>query len=286
MVEHLLEMAKALILIKDGEILVLGDPLIKSCPLRKELYGCEQESKETVKRVLRKHMDEYGMYGPNRVLESHEKPVSFGASEIVMDAMLEGIVDAAVVVCEGAGTVVVNNPNVLQAIGAHMTGLISTGPIPEIISELRNKGCFVLDERCIIDQVQGFRKAVELGFKKIVVTVTGERAGDARVLREMGERLGVRPIIFAVHNTGIGENEARMLAQYADLVWGCASRHVREIVGKSSKVQIGVAIPVFAVSDVGKKLVLNRAYHFEGSLIIHRASLPFNHENRRPEPLL
>ncbi|MCQ5375020.1 MAG: DUF2099 family protein, partial [Methanomassiliicoccales archaeon] len=109
---------------------------------------------------------------------------------------------------------------------------------------------------------------------------------DARSLRETGEQLGVRPIVFAVHNTGIGENEARTLAQYADIVWGCASRYVREIVGKSSKVQIGVSIPVFAVSELGKKLVLNRAYHFEGTLVIHRASLPFEYENRQPKPLL
>jgi len=284
--EHLLEMAKALILIKNGQIIVLREPLIKSCPLRKELYGCEEESKETVERVLRKHMDEYGMYGPERILESHEKPVSFGASEIIMDAMLEGLVDAAVVVCEGAGTIVVNKPEVLQAIGAHMTGLIATDPIPEIINKLRDKGCFIIDERCTIDQVRGFRKAVELGFKKIVVTITGGRADDARSLRETGEQLGVRPIVFAVHNTGIGENEARTLAQYADIVWGCASRYVREIVGKSSKVQIGVSIPVFAVSELGKKLVLNRAYHFEGTLVIHRASLPFEYENRQPKPLL
>ena len=69
------------------------------------------------------------MYGPNRVLELDEKPVSFGASEILMDAMAEGLVDAAVVVCEGAGTVVVARPEVLQAVGAHMTGLIKTEPI-------------------------------------------------------------------------------------------------------------------------------------------------------------
>ncbi|MDH7507941.1 MAG: DUF2099 family protein, partial [Methanomassiliicoccales archaeon] len=253
---------------------------------RKELYGCEEESKETVERVLRKHMDEYGMYGSDRILESHEKPVSFGASEIIMDAMLEGLVDAAVVVCEGAGTVVVHEPNILQAIGAHMTGLISTDPIPEVISKLKEKGCLVVDEACTIDQVQGFRRAVELGFRKIVVTITGQRADDAKLLKEMGDRLGVRPIVFAVHNTGIGEREARTLAEYADVVWGCASRSVREVVGKVSKIQIGVAIPVFAVSEIGKRLVLNRAYHFEGSLVIHRALLPFGYEDRRPEPLL
>jgi putative methanogenesis marker protein 8 len=130
MSEHL-EMAKAL-RVRDGKIEVLTDPPVKCCPLRRGLYGLEGESRETVEKVLKGHMDELGMYGPNRVLELDEKPVSFGASEILMDAMAEGLVDAAVVVCEGAGTVVVARPEVLQAVGAHMTGLIKTEPIKEI----------------------------------------------------------------------------------------------------------------------------------------------------------
>jgi hypothetical protein len=38
--------------------------------------------------------------------------------------MNEGLVDSAVVVCEGVGTVVATGQDVLQAVGAHMTGLI------------------------------------------------------------------------------------------------------------------------------------------------------------------
>jgi hypothetical protein len=85
-----------------------------------------------VERVLKGHIEELGMYDPHRALNLELKPVSFGASEIVMDAMTKGLVDAAVVVCEGAGTVVVSKPDVLQAMGAHLTGLISTEPINEI----------------------------------------------------------------------------------------------------------------------------------------------------------
>ena len=117
MSEHLLEMAKARVKVKDGKIEVLTDPVISCCPLRRDLYGIEKESRETVERVLQGHMQELGMYGPQRVLELQEKPVSFGASEILMDAMAEGLVDAAVVVCEGAGTVVAARPDVLQAVG-------------------------------------------------------------------------------------------------------------------------------------------------------------------------
>ena len=286
MSEHTLEIAKALVKVKDGKIKVLTKPLIGRCPLRNGLYNCGEESQETVKRVLETHIRELGMYGPNRVLEINQKPVSFGASEIIMDAMTEGLVDAAVVVCEGAGTVVVTRPKVLQAVGAHMTGLISTEPIKEIQEGLKHKGCLLIDEKCKIDQVEGYEKAIEAFFKKIVVTVTGHRAFEAKRLWEMGQAFGVEPIIFSVHNTGISNEDAEILAEYCDVVWACASKSVREIVGKRSKIQIGISIPVFGITPMGKRLILNRALCFDESLIIHRKSLPFAPIEKQPEPLM
>ncbi len=73
------------------------------------MYQCHEENSETVKNVLKQHIAELGMYTPDRVLELNQKPVSFGASEIIMDGMTEGLVDAAVVVCEGAGTVIISS---------------------------------------------------------------------------------------------------------------------------------------------------------------------------------
>jgi putative methanogenesis marker protein 8 len=286
MSEHIIEMAKALVKVKDGKIEVLTKPMIRHCPLRNDLYGCEEESQKTVEKVLRKHIEEFGMYSPNRVLEIDQKPVSFGASEIVMDAMTEGLVDAAVVVCEGAGTVVIIRAEVLQAVGAHMTGLISTQPIREIQDGLKQKGCLLLDELCTIDQVEGYIKAMEAGFKKIVVTVTGHMASEAKRLQEMGEISGVKPIILSVHNTGISDEEAKTLSEYCDVVWACASKPVREIVGRRSKIQIGISIPVFGITQMGKRLILNRVLHFEDGLIIHRASLPHAPIEKQPAPLM
>jgi hypothetical protein len=73
MSEHLLEMAKARVRIKDGKIEVLSDPGVSFCPLRRDLYGIEEESRESVERVLRSHMDEMGMYGPTRAQELEEQ---------------------------------------------------------------------------------------------------------------------------------------------------------------------------------------------------------------------
>lgn len=286
MAEHLLEMAKALVLIRDGEIKVLSDPMIRSCPLRKDLYGFEEETRETVEKVLRKHMSELGMYGPGRVLETEEQPVSFGASEIMMDGMREGLIDAAVIVCEGAGTLVATRPKVLQAVGAHMTGIIRTDPIKEIQEGLEERGCFLLGKEGEIDQVGGYARALKLGFERIAVTITGLRAFEAQQLWEMGKVSGRAPIILAVHNTGIDGSRATLLSKYADIVWGCASKAVREVVAPVSKMQMGVSIPVYALSNIGKRLLLNRAMHFDGSLVVHRASLPQLREDRQPDPLL
>lgn len=284
MSEHFLEMAKALVRVKDGKVEVLTDPQVKCCPLRRDLYGLSEENRETVELVLKEHMDELGMYGPGRVLELEVKPVSFGASEILMDAIEEGLVDAAVVVCEGAGTVVVSRPVVLQAVGAHMTGLIKTEPIKEIQAGLEQRDCILLDNFGSIDQVEGFKRAVNAGFQKIAVTLAS--ASDARALRAIGEALGKRPILLGVHTTGISEADALTMAENCDLVWSCASKAVREIVGPKAKMQIGISIPVFALSQEGKRLILNRALHFPDSLVLHRASLPYAPLEKQPDPLI
>lgn len=286
MTEHLLEMAKAQVKIANGKIEVMTDPQIKCCPLRRDLYGITEESRETVENVLKSHVDDLGMYSPKRVLELKDRPVSFGASEILADAITEGLLDAAIVVCEGAGTVIVAKPEVLQAIGAHMTGLLRTEPIKEVQEGLEGKGCILLDGLCTIDQVRGFEMAAEAGFDKIAVTIAGKNAFVAKSLRKIGEIVGKEPVILAVHTTGISEAEAEELADSCDIVWSCASKAVREIVGTKARLQIGISIPVFAMTKEGKRLVLNRALNFDDGLVINRASLPLVPEGKQPQPLL
>ena len=287
MAEHMLEMAGALVRVRAGEVEVLTDPKVKWCPLRSGLYGHGVESRKTVESVLKRHMVELGMYGPHRFLELSDRPVSFGASEMIADAMRSGLVDAAVVVCEGAGTVVAARPEVVAALGAHMTGLIRTEPIEEIQAGLRERGCILLDDRCSIDQVEGYRRALAAGFERIVVTITGRRAFEAEEIRKLSSasacgQAGEEPVIFAVHNLDVAEDQAEVLAETCDVVWGCASREVREVVGKRAKLQIGISIPVYALTDSGKRLVLNRALAFDESLVMHRATLPYGPEEKLP----
>mgnify|MGYP003774911891 CR=1 FL=1 len=279
-------MAGARVRVRDGKVEVLSEPAIRSCPLRRDLYGINIESKETVKRVLEEHMLLLGMYGPNRTLQLEEKPVSFGASEILSDALSEGLIDAAVLVCEGAGTVVVAKPAVLQAIGAHMTGLVRTEPIEEIQDGLEERGCILLDRQGTVDQVLGFERAIEAGYRKIAVTIAGFRAADIQALRKREREMEAHAIILAVHTTGVKKSEAELIMEGSDLILSCASRAVRELAGERALMQIGVAIPVFALTLTGKRLILNRAMHFSGQLLMHRAGLPVAPEEKQPEPLV
>jgi len=286
MAKHEVEMAKSRVRIEDGKVRVLSEPKVKRCPLRAHLYNCEQEDKGTVRRVLEGHIHELGMYTSERVLEMEEDPVSFGASEMVSDALRDGLLDAAVVVCEGAGTVIVADHKVVQAIGAHMTGIVRTEPIPETRERLEALGCAIMDEGCAIDQVRGFELAVDKGFRAVAVTISGDHPNDARKLRLAGEGLGVSPLILAVHTTGVSRRGAQMLAKHCDVVWGCASKQVREVVGPLARLQIGTGIPVFALTDGGKRLVLHRALGMDEPLLIQRAELPSLVEARQPRPLL
>ena len=108
----------------------------------------------------------------------------------------------------------------------------------------------------------------------------------AKALRELGAALGKRPYLLAVHTTGISGAEAQLLADSCDVVWSCASQAVRDVVGRRSRLQIGISIPVFALTDEGKRLILNRAQHFQGSLVLHRADLPLAPEEKQPRPLI
>lgn len=286
MAKHIVEMAKSRVLIEDGRVSVLSDPRVRWCPLRSRLYGCEAEDRGTVKRVLEGHVHGLGMYTAGRRLRMEEDPVSFGASEMISDALRSGLLDAAVVVCEGVGTVVLSDPRAVQAVGAHMTGIVATEPIPDTRHGLERLGGLVLDEECTIDQAAGFELSLRKGFERVAVTIAGDRPAEARKMRAIGEGRRCRPLILAVHTSGISRRGAQILGKHCDIVWGCASKEVREVVGPKARLQIGTAIPVFALTDEGKRLVLNRAMNIADQLLIQRAHLPRLEAERQPSPLL
>ena len=83
------------------------------------------------------------MCTPDRVVEMDDL-VTVGISEILKTNMEKGNIDCVVGVCDGAGTVLMTNPRVVQGVGGRVSGLISTTPIPEVIKNLEEKDSIVL----------------------------------------------------------------------------------------------------------------------------------------------
>jgi putative methanogenesis marker protein 8 len=192
------------------------------------------------------------------------------------------LLDCAVVVCEGAGTVITSNPSLVQGIGAYLTGIIKTYPIAEIIQHIKTNHGSVLDPtKAKIDQAKGFKKAAEMGFKRIAVTVAGFQTQHITMIRHLEKRLGADATIFSVCNTCATEKDVRYIAK-ADIVTASASKTIREQLGPKALMQVGVTIPVFAVTERGKRTMLAYLSNFDDKIVVFRVCLPYLVEQRGP----
>ena len=153
--------------------------------------------------------------------------LSFGISEILSTLLDENIIDCVVMVCEGCGTVLVTESELAQGVGGRVSGLVETSPIPELIEQFLPN--HVLDEEnASIDQVEGFRLAIENGYKNIAVTLCYPE--DGVILRELEKEYDdVNVYLFGVHSTGLSEEEAELVFDLYDVVTGCASKPIREV---------------------------------------------------------
>jgi len=260
---------------------VLSEPRINHCPLHESLYGVKVIDKEAVKKTVETKMQTQGFCCQHRIFDD-TIVVSFGASEVIKTCMETKLLDCAVVVCEGAGTVVTSNPSLVQGIGAYLTGIIKTSPITEIIQHIKTNDGSVLDLiTAKIDQAEGVKKAAEMGFKKVAVTVAGFQAEQIITVRLLEKKLGIEATIFSVCNTCITEKDVGHLAN-ADIVTVSASKTIREQIGPRALMQVGVTIPVFILTERGKKTMLAYLSKFNDKIVAFRAHLPYLVEQRGP----
>jgi len=281
---HVVEIAgKTRVVIKNGKVEEVGEPLIKSCPLWKEFFGLDEFTREFVgNRVQKVMIDKRGLFTERRTFELLPE-VDFGVSEMMMDARKDGLLDVAIEVSDGAGTVIVTDPELIEGIAGQMPAVIEASPIPDVIGRLEAGGAVVLDPATAkIDQVKGVERAIDLGYKKIGVSVID--AGDAKRMRELEKESGSEITIFTVHTTGLTKDEVEVMAEHVDVITACASDSIREIVGKRALIQIGVKIPLFAMTNRGKRIILNRAMHIKKKLLIQGQDLPFR-SDAEPYPL-
>jgi len=275
-------MGKTRVVVKDGEVVEVGEVELEWCPLIEKLSGVQKITSEEVKRSVESKIRDYGMFTAKRKLLGQDTFVAFGASEILMSGLRSGFIDATVTVGDGAGTVISSNPELVQGIGGRMSGLVETEPIEDVISGIQKLGGTILDTKTAsIDPIGGVKKAAELGFKKIAVTVADSKT--AKKLREIEVELGLDLIVIAVHTTGVSREEARGLLDNSDLVTGCASKYIRELA--KPIVQVAAAIPLFAITKKGKELVIEREKDIESPILITVTELPIVPKHKQPREL-
>jgi putative methanogenesis marker protein 8 len=281
--EHEIYCCGARVRISEKGIKVLTEPLVEYCPLHEALYGTKRIDAEAVRKSVEMKIAGFGFCCANRLFDA-EPIVAYGASEMMRVWLEKGLIDCAVVVCEGAGTVLTSRGSLVQAIGGRLTGIIKTSPIPEIITRIKNEGGVVLDEKkATIDQVAGVKRALSLGFRRVAVSVAGFQSKAISEIRslEAGEKADV--LVFSVCNTCVGERDVKHIAK-ADVVCASASKILRNRIGEKAMAQLGVAIPVFVLTEKGKKLILAYLETFKDKLVIFRTgNLPYEVENRSPK---
>ncbi|MCW3133664.1 MAG: DUF2099 family protein [Methanophagales archaeon] len=276
---HVFEtMGKAKVVVEDGKVVEVGEPVLSYCPLWAKIRGIKELNIRVIKENIEFRIHDFGMCTADRAVEL-EVFVGFGASETFMTALRRGLLDATVTVCEGAGTVITSDSTLVQGIGARLSGVIETTPIEGIIEKISDKSGKTLDPPRI-DQVAGLRLALELGYERVGITVS--TLTDAEQCRAISEHT----VIFGVHLTGISRSEAEKLCEIADLITACASPHIRELAKEKALLQAGTAIPIFALTPVGKELLLERAKEVEDTLLLNTMRLPVLPEERQPGPLV
>lgn len=280
--EHVIEaLGRSRIVVVSGIVEEVGPAMIKECPLAKRFAQPVIEmTPESVRLNIENRIRAFGMCTKERSIASNEDFVIFGASELISEALSGGMLDSAVLACDGAGTVVVTKPQTAQGIGGKMSGLMKTSPIPEVIERIESAGAKVLDPLdATINQVKGTALAYRLGFTKVAVTVAQpEPAEEIR-------KVYPEALIFGVHLTGISKEDAERLVAVADIVSGCASKWIREVAGKAALMQAGSAIPVFALTKRGKALLALKILATSQKLLVKTEKLPYL-DGKCPQPLI
>ncbi|MGP3666795.1 MAG: methanogenesis marker 8 protein [Candidatus Bathyarchaeota archaeon] len=280
--EHVMEaLGKTRIVVRDGKVIEVGEPLINFCPLAVRFEEpVKTFSKEEIKRNIEFRIKKFGMLTKNRIVVSDEEFVPFGASELISFGLKKHMIGGAVIAADCAGTVVTKNPSLVQGLGGRLSGLVKTSPIPEVIKKIEQEEGIVLDkETARIDQPAGVELAYKLGMSNVAVTVVS--AKDAEAVRSKYEDSW----IFAVHLTGISKEETKRLLETCDMITACASKWVREIAGKKALLQAGATIPMFTITQKAKNLVLERLKNLNRQVFVKLEKLPFTSETS-PSPLV
>ncbi|MEE0939416.1 methanogenesis marker 8 protein [Methanobrevibacter sp.] len=251
---HVIEtLGKVKVVIEDGEITSVGSSEMKYCPMFHAMHGVEELNEEFIRKNINFRIEDFGMCTPNRVIEMDDA-VTVGISEILKTNIEKGNIDCVVGACDGAGTLLMTNPRVVQGVGGRVSGLISTTPIDEVIENLEEKDCVILNPQTAeLNQLEGLKLALDKGYKNIAITILPSPMVEE--IRNYPVDDDVNVYIFVAHTTGVEPQEVKMLFDNADIVTACASKAISEYADKYEPYYYGVKVPIFCASEDGRKLL-------------------------------
>ncbi|MFT0899039.1 methanogenesis marker 8 protein [Candidatus Methanoprimaticola sp. MG2] len=253
MSKHVMEcLGLSRVTIVDGKVVEVTEPRVKHCPLFAEKRGIEELNCESIRKNIEYRIEHFGMCNEDRETEMANF-LSFGISEILSFALMNGKIDAAVIAADGCGTAVFTDPKLVQGMGGRISGICETEPIPKVVEAIGPEN--MLDpETARIDMVAGVDKAFSMGFGKVAVTTPFVR--DAVSMRQ---KYGDRLILVGVHTTGMSEEDARLAFDTFDVITSCASKYLRvEASNRPDTLIAGRKVPVYGTSAAGKELVQDK----------------------------
>ena len=277
---HVIEaLGKTEVVIENGEVTSVGEPLVDYCPIFDKIDDAKHLTPEFIKWNIEKRIREFGMCTPERVVKMPDV-LSFGISEILKTNTELGLIDCVVGVCEGTGTLLMTDPEIIQGVGGRVSALVSTTPIPEVIEKVGAEN--VLNpETAELDPIKGLQMAIDKGFKNIAVTIL-----PSEIIKEIAEYTvpeDVNVHIFVAHTTNASDEEVKIAFKNADVITACSSKKVREYAEKEKVYYSGSKVPIFAISEKGKEFLDNRLEKIGKPLTIN--DYPLDLENH-PNPLV
>ena len=257
---HVIEtLGKVRVVIENGEITEVGESEVNYCPMFHAMHGVEELNEDFIRKNINFRIKDFGMCTPERIVEMDDA-VTVGISEILKTNMEKGNIDCVVGACDGAGTVIMTNPRIVQGVGARVSGLVSTTPLPEVIEKLEEKDSIVLNpENAELNQLEGLKVALNKGYKNIAITILPSPMVEE--IRNYPIEDDVNVYIFVAHTTGAKMDEVKMLFDNVDIVTACASRAIDEYADKYEPYYYGLKVPIFCASEDGRRLLDIRLDH-------------------------
>ena len=277
---HVIEaLGKAEVVIENGKITYIGEPVVDYCSIFDNGQHNGSLTKEFIKSNINKRIDEFGMCTPQRSIDV-EDTMSFGTSETLKTNMINGNVDCVVGACEGVGTLLIDDAELVQGVGGRVSALISTTPIDEVMDKVGREN--VLNpETAELNPLKGLEMAIERGYKNIAITIIPTEM--VKDLRQHPKPEDVNIYIFVAHTTNVSKKEAEMLFDYADVISGCSSINIRETAEERKPYYAGKKVPLYAVTENGKRLLNERLEYIGYELCEKKYPQDFT---QSPKPLI